>query len=51
MIKNITKILKKNPYLKFEIMGFILLIVIIVLMTIYVPKIFSKYFEENKEKQ
>lgn len=47
IIKNFFQVKKPGDYLKYEIMGFILLIVIITLGIIYVPKIFGDKTKET----
>ena len=46
-IKNFFQVKKPGDYLKYEIMGFILLIIIITLGMIYVPKIFGDKTKET----
>tara|TARA_E500000178_G_C16410127_1_gene482630 strand:- start:201 stop:350 length:150 start_codon:yes stop_codon:yes gene_type:complete len=46
-VKSFFQVKKPGDYLKYEIMGFILLVVIIALMMVYTPIIFGEK-EDNK---
>ena len=46
-VKSFFQVKKPGDYLKYEIMGFILLVVIIALMMVYLPRIFGEKEDNN----